>query len=153
MFTGIIFYFGQIMSVYEIILVSNWLIKCQKGYLIRFSVALSSDVSTIIMWQWNEIDRMLEYFKTNQFELAAFTALATLDNPAPINASGCKDDSEFWVEVGNDDIDAVYMLLLLMSPEWQLGNPRGGDAHAGFIRFSFWRLKYSRVISIHITKI
>ena len=76
-----------------------------------------------------------------------------MDNPAPIKANGCKDDSEFWVEVGNDDIDAVYMLLLLTSPEWQLGNPRGGDAHAGFIRFSFWRLEYSRIIDSYITKI
>ena len=93
------------------------------------------------MWQENEINRLI-YIQTNQFVLAAFTALATLDNPAPINANGCKDDKEFWVEVGSEDIDAVYMLLLFISPEWQLGNPSGGDAHAGFIRFSFWRLQY-----------
>ena len=96
------------------------------------------------MWQVNEINRLIRIFTKNQFVLAALTALATFDKPAPIKANGCKDDKEFWVEVGKEDMEAVYMFPLLMSPEWQLGKPNGGDAQAGFILFSFWRLKYEK---------
>ena len=83
--------------------------------------------------------------------VAALTALATLDNPAPTSAKGWNEGKLVGVEVGKDDNEPVYMFPcvdppLVKSPGWQPGNPKGGDAQAGFIRFSFWRLEYSRFV-------